>query len=59
MPPAFAQNVRRDAVRDPHRRLVHRIPREMGIARRGLHLEWPRSRPIIGRDSPSARALDA
>ena len=32
MPPAFTQNVGRDAVRDPHRRLVHRIPRKMRMS---------------------------
>ena len=36
MLPTFVQDVDRDALNDPFRRIAHRIAREMGIARRGL-----------------------
>ena len=37
-PPAFAQDVGRDAVGDSLRGLLHRIPRQMGVPGRGLDL---------------------
>ena len=37
-PPAFAQDIRRDAVGDTGRGLLHRVARQMGIPSRGLDL---------------------
>ena len=35
-PPAFAQNVRRDTLRDPFLGLLRRVPSQVRAARRGL-----------------------
>ena len=62
MPPAFTQNVGRDALRDPFRRLAHRIAREMRIARRGLDpgvtQEFPdHGKALAQRQGPACKGM--